>query len=87
MKDLQRSVRPSVGSESDIYSVQEDRRRTVSEIGKLKWKVVHKIKEKHLIVSKVSARWATRLLSSEEKAARVTASKAFIRRFERGTGS
>lgn len=88
--DLKRSGRPSVASERDINSVrdmlQDDRRRTVREIGdsvQLKRTVVHKIMREHLNLSKVSARWVPRLLSSEEKAARVTASNAFIRRYER----
>ena len=66
--------------------LSEDRRRTVREISdsvKLKKTVVHQIMKESLNLSKVSARWVPRILSAEEKDARVTASKEFIRRYER----
>ena len=59
--DLKRSGRPSVVSERDVKCVreimlQEDRRRTVREIGdtvQLKRTVVHSIMKEHLNLSKV----------------------------------
>ena len=57
--------------------------REISDSVNLKKTVVHQIMKESLNLSNVSARWIPRILSADEKDARVIASTEFIRRYER----
>ena len=57
--------------------------REICDSVNLKRTAVHQIIKEDLNLSKVSVRWVSRPLSTEEKEARVTASEKFLRRYER----
>ena len=57
--------------------------REICDSVNLKRTAVHQIIKEDLNLSKVSARFVPRLLSTEEKEARVAASEKFLRRYER----
>jgi histone-lysine N-methyltransferase SETMAR len=85
----ERSGRPPVATTDVIRDVEtlvlEDRRLTVRDIADqldISPATVHNILTVHLKMNKVCARWVPRLLTCEQKVARVTASEEFLERVE-----
>ena len=81
--------RPKAEKRADITRVQmavdEDRRRTVRELADitgLSKSSVQRILTEELSMSHVCARWVPRLLTDDEKRARVVAARQFIRQAE-----
>ena len=87
--DSARSGRPGNDQRSiqDVKDViAKDRRKSIDDIADtvgLCHGTVHKIVTKDLNMNKVCARWVPRLLTDENKATRVDASREFLRRYDR----
>lgn len=90
LEDDPRSGRPVEVTDPETIDrveleLDEDRRLKVKEIAarlELSKSTVFRIITDHLLMSKVSARWVPRLLSSAQKKQRVTCSKEFLREYE-----
>jgi histone-lysine N-methyltransferase SETMAR len=66
--------------------IAKDRKKSIDDIADtvgLYHGTVHKIVTKDLNMNKVCARWVPRLLTDENKATRVDASREFLRRYDR----
>lgn len=88
IEDDVRCGRPPVVKPSAVDQVREmilqDRRLTIRSIAErlgVSFAVVQEIITRDLNMSKVSARWVPRLLSTEDKARRVERSEHFLRRY------
>lgn len=86
-----RSGRPSIINEKSLTLVKNvidnDRRLTVRDISEqcdISKTTVHKILTENFGMERVCARWVPRLLSSDNKEARVRAAKSFLRKWKRG---